>query len=200
MPTDKTPGKPGRPRSRAAREAVLEAARNILLTEGLGRLSIERVAAAAGVGKPTIYRSWANAHELAMAALMQEPADEHQRSRGSTKQRLSAHLRGVMQTFSSPRGRQITMMLASAEEESEISKAFRNQVILHSREFGRRLLDQAIVDGEVYAAVDIEAALDVLYGPLFFRLLVGHLEIDDALADTLVEMLFGGIACEGSAA
>ena len=129
-----------------------------------------------------------------MAALMQEPIDQHQRPRGSTRQRLSAHLRSVMKTFSSPRGRQITMMLASAEEESEISKAFRNQVILHSREFGRKLLDQAIADGEVHATVDVEAALDALYGPLFFRLLVGHLEIGDSLANTLVEMLFSGIA------
>ena len=88
------------------------------------------------------------------------------------------------------------MMLASAEEESEISKAFRNHVILHSREFGRKLLDQAIADGEVHATVDVEAALDALYGPLFFRLLVGHLEIGDSLANTLVEMLFSGIAQE----
>lgn len=194
MSHKKSPGKPGRPRSTAAREAVLEAARDILLTEGLGRLSIERVAAAAGVGKPTIYRSWGNAHELAMASLMLEPVSQDQRMRGSAKRRLAAHLGGVMKTFSTPRGRQITMMLASAEEESEISKAFRNQVILQSREFGRTLLDQAISDGEVRKGIDLEATLDALYGPLFFRLLVGHLKVEEGLANALVELLFSGIS------
>ena len=194
MSQKKSAGKPGRPRSRAARESVLSAAREILLTEGLGRLSIERVAARAGVGKPTIYRSWANAHELAMAALMAESVQDERRHRGSAKKRLAAHLNDVVKTFSTPRGRQITIMLASAEEESEISKAFRNQVILQSRDFGRDLLKQAIADGEVRSTVNVDAAVDALYGPIFFRLLLGHSSINDNLAETLVDMLFGGIS------
>ena len=65
--------RPGRPPSDAARHAILEAAHRILMTDGLGRLTIERVAAEAGVGKPTIYRTWTNAQELAMAAFMAQP-------------------------------------------------------------------------------------------------------------------------------
>ncbi len=197
MAKEKSTRKAGRPRSQAAQQAVLDAANKIMLTEGLGRLSIERVAAEAGVGKPTIYRNWANAHELAMAALMQEPVDPFRSPGGSAKQRLQAHLKSVLKTFSTSRGRQITLTLASAEQESELAKAFRNQVILQSRAFGHKLIEQAIAEGAVNPAVDIEAALDALYGPIFFRLLVGHLQVDESLAGTLVDMLFSGIEPSG---
>ena len=70
MAKDEAPRKVGRPRSQTARKAVLETAYKIVMSEGVGRLTVERVALEAGVGKPTIYRNWANAHELAMAAFM----------------------------------------------------------------------------------------------------------------------------------
>ncbi len=186
--------KPGRPRSLAAREAVLEAAYQIVMSEGVGRLTIERVASETGVGKPTIYRSWANAQELAMAAFMAQPEEEFKLPKGSWKELLQAHLSSVIKTFSSSRGRQITLTMASAEQESELAKAFRNQVILKSREAGRKLLEQAIASGSVKSTFDIEAVLDMLYGPLFFRLLTGHQPLNSSLANHLVETLFEGIA------
>ena len=192
------PRKPGRPRSHAAREAVLDAAYRIVMSEGVGRLTIERVASETGVGKPTIYRSWANAQELAMAAFMAQPEEEFKIPKGSARELLQAHLRSVIKTFSSPRGRQITLTMASAEQESELAKAFRNQVILKSREAGRKLLEQAIASDSVKTVFDIEAALDMLYGPLFFRLLTGHQPLTPSLANHLVETLFDGIAVAGA--
>ena len=62
--------KPGRPPSPQARARALKAAQEILLRDGFGRLTIEAVATASGTGKPTIYRHWANATELAMEALI----------------------------------------------------------------------------------------------------------------------------------
>jgi len=194
MTNKQTKRKAGRPRNEAAREAVLEAAYKIVMSDGVGRLTIERVALEAGVGKPTIYRSWANAQELAMAAFMAQPEDEFKSPKGSGMHRIRAHLRSVIKTFSTPRGRQITLTLASAEQESELGKAFRNQVILKSRETGRKLLEHAIESGSVTTSLDIETALDMLYGPVFFRLLVGHNKLNLELADTIVETLFDGIA------
>jgi AcrR family transcriptional regulator len=194
MTGNKTKRKVGRPRSDAARASVLAAAYRIVMSEGVGRLTIEKVAAETGVGKPTIYRSWANAHELAMAAFIAQPEEEFATPRGSGRGRLRAHLRSVIKTFSTPRGRQITLTMASAEQESELAKAFRNQIILKSRETGRKLLAQAVLAGSVRPSLNIETALDMLYGPLFFRLLAGHKPLNATLADHLVETLFDGIA------
>ncbi len=175
---------------------MLAAAYRIVMSEGVGRLTIEKVAAETGVGKPTIYRSWANAHELAMAAFIAQPEEAFATPKGSGRSRLRAHLRSVIKTFSTPRGRQITLTMASAEQESELAKAFRNQIILKSRETGRKLLEQAVMSGSVKPKLNIEVALDMLYGPLFFRLLAGHHPLSAALADQLVETLFDGIAMQ----
>lgn len=164
------------------------------MSEGLGRLTIDRVVAESGVSKPTIYRSWTNAQELAMAAFMAQPQKESPAcdSRPARIQ-LAAHLRGVIETLATQRGRQIALTMASADPDSELAKAFRNQVILKSRETGRQLIDHAVATRQLRADIDVETALDMLFGPLFFRLLVGHQGLAPGLADQLVDTLFDGI-------
>lgn len=186
--------RPGRPPSEHARKQVLDTAYRILMSEGLGRLSIDRVAAESGVSKPTIYRSWTNAHELAMAAFMAQPqAETPARDSSSVRNTLAAHLRSVIEAFATQRGRQITLTMASADPDSELAKAFRNQVILKSREAGRRLIEHAAATRQLRPDIDVETVLDMLFGPLFFRLLVGHLPLSPQLADQLVDTLFDGI-------
>ncbi|WP_457353762.1 TetR/AcrR family transcriptional regulator [Roseateles sp. P5_D6] len=194
--TDPTPPrKPGRPPSEEARRLALATAYRILIEEGLGRLTIERVAAESGVSKPTIYRTWTNAQDLAMAAFMAHPASDEPVSRANSVQAgLRAHLRGVIATFATPRGRQITLTMASADPDSELAKAFRNQVILKSREAGRQLIERGMSLHEIQSGIDIDVALDMIYGPLFFRLLVGHRPLSLQLAEQLVETLFNGVA------
>ncbi|MCX2722043.1 TetR/AcrR family transcriptional regulator [Roseibium salinum] len=176
----------GRPPSRAARRRALQAAYDILMEEGFGRLTMEAVAARSGVGKPTIYRNWSNAIELAMAALMAGKPMEAKDDERDLEAALRAQLRALVQAFASTRGRQIAMTLAAADPESEMTKAFRNQVILSSREEGRRLLEQAAAGGGIGKPENIEVLLDMIYGPLFYRLLVRHQPLDIAFADALV--------------
>jgi len=186
-----SPRQRGRPPSEAARRKALQAARDILLGEGFGRLTIEAVAARSGISKPTIYRNWTNAAELAMAALMADPAE----GGAGTGRDLAGSLRAQMQTlvaaFATTRGRQITLTLAASDPESEMAKAFRNRVILSSREAGRRLIAEAVARDEITEPDDLEIVLDMIYAPVFYRLLVGHLPLDRAFADGLVERALG---------
>lgn len=166
------------------------------MAEGFGRLSIEAVAARSGVGKPTLYRSWANAQELALAALIANPLPEveAQEATATARARLLAQMRGLVTAFASTRGRQVTLALASADPESEFTKAFRNKVILASRETGRAILQGAIAGGEIASPPDLEVLLDMIYGPVFYRLLVGHQPLDAALADAVVETALRAVA------
>jgi AcrR family transcriptional regulator len=174
---------------------VLDAAFRILMEDGLGRLTIERVAAEAGVGKPTIYRTWTNAQELAMAAFMAQPDAEFAAPRArNARAAWVAHLGSVIRTLATNRGRQITLTMASADPDSELAKAFRNQVILKSREAGRRLIELAVQGGEMRSDTNVETVLDMVYGPLFFRLLAGHLPLEPAFAAQLVDTVFDGVA------
>lgn len=188
------PRRPGRPPSEAARLRVLEAAGRILAEDGLGRLTVDRVSLASGVGKPTIYRHWANAQELAMAAFMAAPQPRYAAPRSRTaRAALQAHLAGVAAAFDTPRGRQLTLTMAAADPGSELYKAFRNQVILRSRSTGRELLERGVASGELRPPPDPEVALDALYGPLFYRLLSGHAPVSGDFTRRLVDLLLDGL-------
>jgi AcrR family transcriptional regulator len=175
---------------------VVEAARELLMSEGFGRLTIEGVAARSGISKPTIYRHWSNATELAMAALA-PPDLSGGRSKGSPKERLQAHLKGLIDTFATTRGRQVALTLASADPDSEYTKAFRNRVILESRALGRELLLEELESAGADLRLDIETLLDMIYGPIFYRLLVAHQPIKELAGNDIVEVAFRAIEPKG---
>jgi AcrR family transcriptional regulator len=189
------PVRRGRPRSQEARQAILEVAYEMLTTQGPGRLTVEAVAAKAGVGKPTIYRYWPNARALEMAAMLEQPVpDTNVRVGQSAVADLQAQLEKVVAIFAEKRGRQMTQMIAASESDSELSKQFRNTVILRCREEGRAILQRAIAEQHVRASINIEVALDMIYGPLFYRLLVGHAPLSAAFAKDLVDSALAGLA------
>jgi AcrR family transcriptional regulator len=183
--------KRGRPRSEVAYSKALAVAREILLTEGFGRLTMEAVASRSGVSKPTLYRHWANAQQLAMAALV-PPIEIAGVPEGQTgKARLMLQLETLIETFATTRGRQIALTLASADPESEYTRAFRNRVLLTSREIGRKIIQSAVAASELAAPADLEAVLDMIYGPIFYRLLMGHMPLNKGLASAIVGRIWG---------
>jgi AcrR family transcriptional regulator len=154
----------------------------MLLSEGFARLTVDAVAARSGISKPTIYRYWANAQELAMAALIEAfpPAPDL-----APDEALEQHLSRIIATFATTRGRQVALALAAADGESELARAFRTRVILNSRQAGRRILEAGIRDGRIAPPPDMEALLDMIYGAVFFRLILRHQPLDPALAGEL---------------
>jgi AcrR family transcriptional regulator len=177
----------GRPPSKIARRKALAAAYDILMADGFGRITIDAVAARSGVGKPTIYRNWSNASELAMAALMEGHPDLATHKQGNLRQALNRQIKDIVQAFATTRGRQIALALAAADPDSEMTRAFRNRIILSGREAGRKLVEEAARRGEIQEPSDIEVLLDMIYAPIFYRLLVGHLPLDAVFAEALVE-------------
>lgn len=155
------------------------------MTQGFGRVTIDAVSARSGVGKPTLYRHWANASELAMAALMEDHAEAPGAATGTLEEGLAHHLRAIVQAFGTTRGRQIGLAMAAADPESEMTRAFRNRVVLSGREAGRQLIATAVSRGELEQPEDIERLLDMIYAPIFYRLLVRHGPLDAAFAEGL---------------
>ncbi len=194
-PVPKSPKPRGRPRSEGTRRAILRAARELLEEGGPGAVTMEAVAERARVGKPTVYRSWPDRHAVAMAALMEETdASGWRPRRSSALKELGAELVRIVERFSTGTGRHITTMLAAADQDSELSKAFRNHFVLTRRAEGRALLERARDEGDLRPDADLEVALDLLYGPLFFRLLMGHAPLDAAFARKLVRELRMGLS------
>jgi len=186
----------GRPRSATARAAILRATAEILEESGVTAVTMEGVAQRAGVGKPTLYRSWRNANELAMAALIEtQKAPPAARATASALDDLRQQLRKVAAVFASRVGRNVAMMVAAADDGTELSKVFRTHFILTRREEGRALLQEAVRQGAVRRDIDFEVALDMIYGPLFYRLLIGHKPLTAEFTDQLLKQAMDGLAC-----
>ena len=184
----------GRPRDPAIRRKILNAARELLNEGGMSAVTMEAMAAKAGVGKPTIYREWPNAQSVAMEAFLETTKPpEQERKRGKALDALREQLRSIIKTFSTPIGRNTAMMIAAAQNDSELAKIFRNRFIMGRREEGRGILRAAVQAGELRSDIDYEVTLDLIYAPLFFRLLIGHGPLDNAYADAILDASLKGL-------
>jgi len=178
----------GRPRDPRTRAAILNAARDLLGRGGLTAVTIEGIAQKAGVSRPTIYRYWPNAPAVAMAAFLEATgADAASKSPRNALAGLRAQLHALADAFAAPTGRSVAAMVAAAQSETELAKAFRNEFIARNRDATRALLERCIADGTIESPDDMELTLDLVFGPLFYRLLMGHAPITRGFVDRLLD-------------
>lgn len=182
----------GRPRSQASRNRVLQAARELLAQGGLGAVTIEALSASTGVSRPTIYRSWPNAQAVAMAALMQAPPPPPGPP-ASLRDALLAVIGGLIDSFATPAGRSAARLIAASDPGTELSRAFRNHVLLDARARVREVLSTAQAGGAL-APVDLDLAADLLVAPVVLRLLLGHQPLGPDLGPTLIDQVLAGMA------
>jgi AcrR family transcriptional regulator len=182
-----SPPSRGRPRDPRTRAAILAAARALLERGGLTAVTIEAIAAKAGVSRPTIYRYWPNAPAVAMAAFLEASSAPAAKTSRSPLAALRAQLHAVADAFAAPAGRSVAAMVAAAQSETELAKAFRNEFIARNRDAARLMLERCIAERLVVPPADIDLALDLVFGPLFYRLLMGHAPITRGFVDQLLD-------------
>jgi AcrR family transcriptional regulator len=188
--------KRGRPRSERARLAILEAAAELLLDRGLSAVSMDAVAERAGVSKATIYRWWPTKETLALDALFNEwaAATPTTRDTGSLRGDLLALLRPWARLAGSrPYGRVIAALITEAQTDPGFAAEYRARFVEPRRGQAREVFRRAIDRGEIPAGTKIEVALDMLYGPLYHRLLHGHAPLNDRFVRDVVDGALNGI-------
>ncbi|OHV25142.1 TetR family transcriptional regulator [Parafrankia soli] len=186
---------PGRPRDTRCDTAIIQATLTELATSGFGGLSMEAVAAAAGVGKGTVYRRWPTKGALVADALatLAEPYEPH--DTGSLRDDLVAALNSVrrhsIQTLS---GRIMPRLLAEKETHPELFETYRQQVIVPSRERVASVLRRGVAEGELLADLDIDLVTDMLVGPVSYRQYTsGSHEVSGTRIGQIVDTVLGGI-------
>jgi AcrR family transcriptional regulator len=196
--------RPGRPRSVKAHEAILEAAMELLLDQGLQAMNMDELAERAGVSKATIYRWWASKELLALDALATEwatPGATAARATGNLRGDLLAQLRPWLRKLNAkPFGRVIAGLVAQAQTDPEFAALYRDRFVRPRRDATRPLLLRAIDRGEVAADTDLEVTLDLLYGPIYHRLLHGHAPLNDRFVQQVVDAVIAAISPQGSPA
>jgi AcrR family transcriptional regulator len=188
----------GRPRSEAAQTAILSAAIALLLDQGLHAMSMDDVAERAGVSKATIYRWWASKELLALDALSTEwatPKSSLQRDTGSLRGDLLAVLRPwIRQLNEKPYGRVIAGLVAQAQADADFAVLYREHFIRPRRDATRPLLLRAIARGEIRTDTDLDVSLDLVYGPIYHRLLHGHAALTDRFTQQVVDAVIKAIS------
>lgn len=175
--------KRGRPRSAFSRTAILSATMRLMQQNGYTTVTIDAIAAEAGVGRQTIYRWWRTKPEVAFEALA-----EHARESIVIPESAdaAADLRAFLcATFE--RVRELAPILTSLIAEAQFDPSFRDQLRERLLDGRRRDLTRAVsrLVGTERAAI----AVDAVYGAMWYRMLDGHAEIDDTCADDLVQLL-----------
>jgi AcrR family transcriptional regulator len=193
----------GRPRSATSQKAILATAIQILLEQGLTSMSMDDVAKRAGVSKATIYRWWASKELLALDALATEwalPTPGSDLDTGSLRGDLLARLRPWLgQLNEKPYERIIAGLLAQTQTDPGFAKLYRERFVAPRRDETRVLLVRAIDRGEIGADTNLEVTLDLLYGPIYHRLLHRHAPLNDQFATQVIDAVIGAISCGGLA-
>jgi AcrR family transcriptional regulator len=200
MTSPAPPRSAGRPRSQAPDEAILRTTVRLLIDQGYDAMSIEGVAAAAGVGKATIYRRYPNKRDLVVAAISAmaasvEPAPDS----GSARDDMLALLRGAMETML-PGGLVFAIagtLLVKEREEPTLIELFRAQVIWPRFEAASAILRRGIERGELRPDLRPDVVLPMLMGAIVARHLAGFPE-EDGWLEPLFDTLWEGIATRGA--
>jgi AcrR family transcriptional regulator len=184
---------PGRPRCAVTHQAILDCA-NVLLDEiGFSGMSVEGIAARAGVGKATIYRRWPNKASVVMDAFLAATAKEVAfPCTGSAREDIRRQMRSVVKVLNGPRGRTIATLIGVVQSDAELAEAFRTRFVAVRRGEAKSVLRRGIDNGEFKPDMDPDSILDCLYGPLYFRLLFGHERSSAKYADQLVDLVLHG--------
>lgn len=184
----------GRPRSDKVHQAILKATLAEVSKTGFRALTLDAIAARANVGKMTIYRRWPNKAAVVMDAFLAliGPATEFPEAPTAVESiRRQLHLQAAF--FRGKYGKIIKALLGEAQFDRELADAFRDRWIEPRREMVRSVLRRAIAEGDLDPAIDFETAIDLLYGPIYYRLQIGTGPISEKFTDDVFARVMNGL-------
>lgn len=185
----------GRPRSERARSAVLEAAAELLVAGGIDAVTMEAIAARAQVSKTTIYKWWPSREHVMLESFFNRTKDTVAVDEdASLVEALVSQVAGLARLFrDTTSGPLMGDLIAAAQADPDIRAALDEHWLRPRRQVAARLLREAVERGELDPYIDVAAAVDQMFAPVYHRLLLGHEPLHDALAATLVRQLLAGL-------
>jgi AcrR family transcriptional regulator len=182
-------------RDENARLAVLHAADDLLVERGFAGVTIEGVAARAGVAKQTIYRWWPSKVDILLDTLIDDAS--HRLAVpdiGSAVEDTRRYLRNLTRFLTKePAGKVLLALIGEAQHDPEMARTFHHRYLDPQRKGERAMLRRGVTSGELSADLDIDAVLDALCGAILYRALMGvpipRTFVDRLIADSLEQHL-----------
>jgi AcrR family transcriptional regulator len=175
--------------------AIRNAVMNELAEVGYGRLSIEAVARRAGVGKTAIYRRWSNKLEMVLeivsaVAERSVPMPDTGSFAGDLQLLLFIVSRALQHRIAS---QIIPDLMAEAARNPKIAETLQRALRTHQQAVGEKIVGQAVERGELPADTNADLAVDMMLGPLYWRLAVSRTPIDDDYLENLSNAVLGAL-------
>jgi AcrR family transcriptional regulator len=180
-------------RSEEARQAVLEAADDLLVERGFAGVTVEAIAARARVAKQTIYRWWPSKTDILFEALMVDAAEffttpDHGELGRDLRDRLGQVAAFLSETDA---GAVVRALAGQAQHDPAVAARFAAEFVAAQRDRDREPFRRAAVRGELGAGTDIDLAIDQLAGPVYYRVLVTRQRVPRRFTDALVDRYLG---------
>lgn len=181
-------GKRGPQRDPEVHQRILDTTRELICTHGPNQVTVNQITASAGVGKQTIYRWWPTKAALVIDALEHAVTSQSPPpNTGTAYEDIRTQMRRVTRLLASPIGAVMRELISSAQGDTEVADQFRDRFFLERRERAATTITDGINRGELRPNLDTEVVIDMLYGPLWLRLLIGHQPLTQAAADQILE-------------
>jgi AcrR family transcriptional regulator len=180
-------------RNEQARIAVLHAADDLLAERGFAGVTIEGIAARAGVAKQTIYRWWPSKVEVLLDTLIEDSQQSLALPEtGSAIEDARQYLRQLAAFITGdPAGQVLLALIGEAQHDAEMAGVFHARYLDPRRDEERAMLARGVASGELPPDLDADRALDGLLGPVYYRALVTSGPISAAFTDGLVTDVLG---------
>jgi AcrR family transcriptional regulator len=195
-PTGEPPRPRGRPRSIECHRSILCATNELLEELGYGEMTMEAIAARAGVAKQTLYKWWPSKAKLTMEAYVARIAHRiPMPDTGSFATDLERFLVTVCDVFSQGNmSRTFAGIIADAQRDPDLARELRDNFIAPRRRALTAVIVRGQRRGEVPEETRIEELLDLIYGPVWYRLLLRNAPLDARFARTLTAHTLASLA------
>jgi AcrR family transcriptional regulator len=188
---------PGRPRDQVAHDSILDAAVTMLDECCYSEITIEKIAARAGVGKPTIYRRWKTKAEVMLEAYARRIASHRPPYIPSEDvfADLVSFLDRMFIAMANPvANRALRCFIAESQHDEDFRPKFYELFLAGRRRTLAEVLEHGKAIGQIRRDLDNEIVADILYGAYSARLITGHAPLDRAFAEKLIETLRPALA------
>jgi AcrR family transcriptional regulator len=187
--------RPGRPRSEAADEAIQDATLDLLARDGYANLTMSGVAVEAGVSTATLYRRWSSKLDLVVATFVARADDRSVPDKGSLRDDVAALLKDTVERFrTTASGRIIRGLIDEMGRNPELADAMRESILVPRRRALTAVLARAAERGELRPGLDADVVMDLVFGPLYHRLLVTNEPVTARVTRLLTELVLRAIA------
>ncbi|WP_175282541.1 TetR/AcrR family transcriptional regulator [Bacillus toyonensis] len=186
-------GKRGRPRNIETQKAILSASYELLLESGFKAVTVDKIADRAKVSKATIYKWWPNKAAVVMDGFLSAAARLPVPDTGSALTDILTHATSLGSFLISREGTIITELVGEGQFDSKLAEEYRARYFQPRRLQAKQLLEKGIKRGELKENLDVDLSIDLIYGPIFYRLLVTGEKLDESYVHDLVINAFEGI-------